>query len=91
MRKLQPPVVSCDELGGFEDAGVSGARGVMIKGCHPPSKVVVFYDNHVGTLSPIAIRSPGEVVFEGPAFERSMMSSLSVKAGLLDVSAADGI
>jgi len=70
---------------------VSGARGVMIKGCHPPSKVVVFHDNHVGALLPVAIRSPGEVVFEGPAFECGKMSGLTVEAGLLDVSVADGI
>ena len=91
MRKLQPPVVSCDELGGFKDVRVPGARGVVVQGCYPPSKVIVFHDNDAGTLAPIAIQSFGEVVFEGPSLQSILVIGLAIKASLLDVGAADGI
>jgi hypothetical protein len=75
-----PPEDSFNGLFSSEETGVSGSRGVVKEGDHPPLKLVVFRDNELVVMVPM-LAIVGEGVGGGNAEELGMGVILSFEDG----------
>ena len=85
-----PPIVFGDKEAGFEDAGVTRSRGIVVQGGHPSSKGVVCHDDEAGAIPPGAVGALLQRVGVGPLGEEGGVGGLGGEEGGVKVGGGHG-